>query len=308
MNSKVGVGKSTLFCNVAILLLILLSPVTSFAQDFNYLLKSTPGLVVKQWFNYLPTSKTGQVVMHDYYSLSYSEKWEQAEWVAYELTKKETSGSNKRTGDFREDRQVSTGSARLADYKGSGYVRGHLAPAGDMKFSSTAMSESFYLSNISPQKPEFNRGIWKKLESQVRTWAYRNVRIYVVTGGVLNSCDATIGSNEVGVPQYYYKVILDYKQPDIKAIALVLPNRKGTQPLSSYVESIDYVEDLTGIDFFPDLPDELENRLESNSDANKWTWKSAIGQCNGVTAKGNRCKRKVKHTPWYCSQHEEQRN
>ena len=227
-----------------------------------------------QNFNYLPTSTTNQIVHHTYFSLSYSDKYEQAEWVAYELTKEKVSGTIGRTNNFREDRKIHTGSATLSDYKGSGYDRGHLAPAGDMKFSSTAMSESFFMSNISPQNASFNRGIWKKLEEQVRTWAFENGHIYVITAGVLSLSSSSIGYNRIGVPDYYYKVILDYNEPEIKAIAFVLPNQKGTQQLSSYVTSIDYIESITGIDFFPELPDDLEKRLESKSYANQWSWKS----------------------------------
>ncbi|GAH82191.1 unnamed protein product, partial [marine sediment metagenome] len=126
------------------------------------------------------------IIRHTAYTLKYKEKYEQAEWVLYKLTAERVKGSYKRTNDFRPDPMVKTGSATLSDYKGSGYDRGHLAPAGDMKWSTTAMSESFYMSNMSPQNPGFNRGIWKKLEGQVRTWATDNEEIYIVTGPVLS--------------------------------------------------------------------------------------------------------------------------
>tara|TARA_B100001142_G_scaffold41284_1_gene36869 strand:+ start:2101 stop:2529 length:429 start_codon:yes stop_codon:yes gene_type:complete len=142
-----------------------------------------------------------------------------------------------------------------------------------MKFSREAMSESFYMSNMSPQNASFNRGIWRELEEQVRNWANENNHIYVITGGVLNSCSNYIGENQVGIPEYYYKIILDYNEPDIKAIALVLPNKKGDKDLSSYIKSIDYIEDITGIDFFPELPDPLEKSLESQASKYQWSWK-----------------------------------
>ena len=123
---------------------------------------------------------------------------------------------------------ISTGSASLPDYKGSGYDRGHLAPAGDMKWSTTAMSESFYMSNMSPQEPSFNRGIWNRLESQVRRWAIDNGSVYIATGGVLTDGLKTLGSNSVSVPQYYFKVILDYQEPDIKGIGFIIPNIANT--------------------------------------------------------------------------------
>ncbi len=116
----------------------------------------------------LPTSTTGQIVRHTYYTLSYSEKNEQAEWVYYELTPALIRGKQSRTDDYRPDSSVSTISAQLEDYRGSGYDRGHLCPAGDMKLNLTSMSETFYLSNCSPQDRDFNAGIWNDLEERVR--------------------------------------------------------------------------------------------------------------------------------------------
>ncbi|ACF14264.1 DNA/RNA non-specific endonuclease [Chloroherpeton thalassium ATCC 35110] len=228
--------------------------------------KLTPKTEAKQEpaaeLNYLPSATHGKIVAHQYYTLSYVEKHEQAEWVAYELTKAEALGTITRKDAFREDPSIQTGSATLDDYKKSGYDRGHLAPAADMKFSKEAMSESFFMSNMAPQKPSFNRGIWKELEEKVREWAVQNDRIYVVTGGVLTDGLSTIGADKVSVPKYFYKVVLDYTEPETKAIAFVLPNQNSKKPLSSFAVSIDSVEKLTGIDFFPALPDDAENALE----------------------------------------------
>ncbi|MBI4722685.1 MAG: DNA/RNA non-specific endonuclease [Candidatus Stahlbacteria bacterium] len=216
-------------------------------------------------FNYLPAyTSQDDIVKHTAYTLKYNEPYEQAEWVAYKLTAERVKGIAKRTDDFRSDPMVKTGSAELSDYKNSGYDRGHLAPAGDMKWSETAMYESFYMSNMSPQMPGFNRGIWKKLEDQVRDWAVENEEIYIVTGPILEAGLSTIGKNKVGVPNYFYKVILDYKKPEFKGIGFVLPNQSSQYPLESYTVSIDSVEALTGIDFFPAIPDSLENVIESS--------------------------------------------
>lgn len=223
-------------------------------------------------FDYLPASTTGSVIRHQYFSLSYHETHEQAEWVAYELTADEARGGHKRTNNFRPDDQINTGSATLADYKGSGFDRGHLAPAGDMAFSRQAMSQSFLMSNMSPQRPGFNRGIWRQLEEMVRVWAVENDQLYVVCGGVLENSLLAIGPNDVSVPRYYYKVLLDYQQPEIKAIAFLMPNKKGTKSLDQYVVTIDKVEQQTGIDFFPALPDHLENKLEQNVDLSQWSF------------------------------------
>ena len=231
-----------------------------------------------QEVDYLPTSTTGQIIEHTHYTLSYSEAHEQAEWVAYELTASEVNGSYDRTDNFRRDPEVETGSASLADFKGSGYDRGHLAPAGDMSFTHTAMSESFYLSNMTPMEAGFNRGIWRVLESQVRDWARNNGSVYVVTGPILNgSYKKEIGPNDVTVPTHYYKVILDYDKGDSKAIAFIFPNKKGTKSLEEYAVSIDKVEKRTGIDFFHELPDKIENELEESVSTDEWTFSSSSG-------------------------------
>ena len=269
-----------------------------------------------QQFNYLP-SASGEVVNHHHYTLSYAEKHEQAEWVAYELTRKEVYGSYQRTDNFREDIKITTGSAGLNDYKGSGYDRGHLAPAADMKFSSNAMSGSFFLSNMSPQDPSFNRGIWKKLEEQIRSWAIKDNQIYVVTGPVFKDNLGSIGKNHVTVPGYYYKVILDYQEPEIKAIALVLPNRKGGNQLKEYVITIDSLESLTGIDFYPALSDQLEEKLESEINLSGWSFEtisiiaknshSSTIQCKGIAkSTGKRCQKKTSDQSGYCHYHRDQ--
>jgi endonuclease G len=167
---------------------------------------------------------------------------------------------------------VTTGSAALSDYAGSGYDRGHLCPAEDMSFSIEAMSETFYLSNMSPQDPSFNRGIWSSLEGLVRDWAIAYDSIYVITGPVLTSNKGSIGANKVTVPKYFYKVILDYSQPGIKMIAFLLPNEKGILSLVQYAVTTDSVELVTGIDFFPALPDDIENMLESACEPEKWNF------------------------------------
>ena len=218
--------------------------------------------------NFLPTNN-GELVHHTYYSLSYSEQYEQAEWVFYEIKKKRTLGLVSRTNNFRSDNSVSTNSATLSDYKGSGFDRGHLAPAHDFSFNKDAMSESFYMSNMSPQNPSFNRGIWGNLESLVRSWG-TNSSIYVVTGPILDDCSTTIGTNNVCVPKYYYKVIYDPSEE--KMISFILPNEKGTKMLKSYVCTTDSLEEITNIDFFPILEDKLEKKLQEAKDISKWIW------------------------------------
>lgn len=222
--------------------------------------------------NYLPApSHEDELVKHTGYTLCYSEEHEQAKWVAYRLTSDMIKNSNEeRTNHFHEDPDVKTKSASLDDYKKSGYDRGHLCPAGDMGWTELTMKESFFMSNMSPQIPKFNRGIWKNLECEVRNWAKKNEEIYIVTAGVLKGKLKMIGKNQVAVPDYFYKVILDYHLPEYKAIAFVIPNKYTKKSMFSFAVSIDSVEHLTGIDFFPALPDSLENILESHIHLSKW--------------------------------------
>ena len=216
----------------------------------------------------LPTSTTHQIVRHTYYTLSYSEPNEQPEWVYYELTSDMVRGKQKRTDDYRPDEKVSTISSQLEDYKGSGYDKGHLCPAGDMKLSYTSMSESFFLSNMSPQNKEFNDGVWNDLENKVRSWALTKGKLYVVTAGVLTLNMGKIGPDGVTVPKYFYKVLYDSKNE--KMIAFLIPNENSPKPLSYFVVTVDSVQKLTGIDFFPELPNSLENSLESKLDISEW--------------------------------------
>ncbi|MCU4177663.1 DNA/RNA non-specific endonuclease [Carboxylicivirga sp. N1Y90] len=273
-------------------------------------------LAIPFWAQYQPSS-SGEVIEHTYFSLSFIEDHEQAEWVYYKLTHELVNGSQSRTDNFRPDPGISTGSATLEDYKGSGYDRGHLCPAGDMKINKTAMSETFYMSNMSPQAPSFNRGIWKKLEATVRNWAIIEDSIHIATAGVLSSNNSHISSNEVSVPEYYYKVI--YAPKAQKMIAFILPNQKSNVPLHSFIVSVNEVEALTGIDFFPQLPDSLENKLEAHSNTSLWSFKqyspspsntsnsSSAVQCLGIAkSTGNRCKKKTTNANGYCNAHKNQ--
>lgn len=221
----------------------------------------------------LPTyAPNDAIVEHDGYTLRYREAHEQADWVAYPLLATDITGEAERDQErFQPDPLVATGSALASDYTRSGYDRGHLAPAGDFKFSQRLTRESFYMSNISPQAPDFNRGIWKELEELVRRWAVRDNGLYVVTGPVLKPGLPTIGrQNEISVPKQYYKVILYCNnsataRPEIRMIGFLLKNEGSEKSLKQFVVPVDQIEQLTGIDFFPKLPDALEGQLESKA-------------------------------------------
>lgn len=226
----------------------------------------------------LPVPLQGeQIVKHTGYTLSYNEQYEQPSYVAYELNRNEVLGTYERADNFRPDKSVKTGSATLEDYKGSGFDRGHLAPAADFKWSEQAMDDTFYMSNMSPQEGSFNRGIWADLEAMVRVNAFYDEILYVVTGPVLTDGPyETIGENEVAVPNYYYKVLLDYTEPEKKAIGFILPNGKSTKKMEYYATSVDEVERITGIDFYPMLPDEIEAELEGSFDSSLWNFSTSL--------------------------------
>lgn len=223
---------------------------------------------------YLPSSTTGEVIKHKYFALSYSEEHEQAEWVAYELTRKSLKAPNvKRSGNFRPDPRVRKASASKRDYKGSGYDRGHLVPAGDMAFSNLSMSETFFMSNMSPQIRNFNSGVWRELEENVRDWGMKFGHLYIVTGPVLSrGIRDQIGGNDVSVPDEYFKVIMDLTEPEIKAIGFLIPNEVSTKHLSEYAVPINQIEDITGINFFANLIEDNreEEILEDMNDIQLW--------------------------------------
>lgn len=220
----------------------------------------------------LPEGRPGAfLLVKEHYLLQYNEEREQADWVAYELTRAEVKGEAPRRNRFFADPAVPTGSAALADYRKSGFDRGHLAPAADMKISEAAMADSFSLANMAPQRPGFNRGIWARLEGCVRTWAVEAGALYVVTGTLFVSPQPQeIGENGVDIADYFYKAVLDMREPEFKAAAFLLPHEQGLMDLGSFMISVDALEAAVGIDFFPALEDHLEARLEAELDPGAW--------------------------------------
>lgn len=268
----------------------------------------------------LPELKPNQTITyHTGFTLCYNKTHEQSNWVAYQLTSAETQGANERTNKFKPDPKIKGGTATDADYKQSGYDRGHLAPAADMAWSEKTMQESFYYSNMSPQVPGFNRGIWKKLEEQVRDWAVQFNEVYIATGPVLTNGLPYIGGNKVSVPNLYYKALLVYGNKGKQAIAFVLPNQASQQPLVSYVVSIDSLENLTGINFFAALQDDEEALIEANVHTTLWGLQTSTQkqnttekrgeatQCKGFSKSSNApCKLRTTNANGYCHHHQNQ--
>lgn len=226
----------------------------------------------------LPIISSGcasQHITHSAYTLSYNKDYKVPNWVFYELLREELAGEAERSNKFRQDPFVASNeSATLKDYQKSGYDRGHIAPAADFNWNSEAKDESFFLTNMCPQHPSFNRGIWKSLEEQVRGWAVRDSAICVVAGPILPIDNAgnfhTIGVGQVVVPALFYKIVFSAFKEKPSMIGFVMPNEKSNADLQSFAVSVDSIERLTQIDFFPILPDNLENEIESLVDLNDW--------------------------------------
>jgi endonuclease G, mitochondrial len=219
---------------------------------------------------YIPSSKTNtEIVRHTAFILNYREEYELASWVLHKLVKEAAYGREQRSNEFIPDRKVESGSAITQDYSRSGYDRGHLCPAGDFRHDKQLQDETFYMSNMAPQVPDFNRGIWNDLENKVRSWVKKRGELIIVTGPILKKGLPTIGRmNQIAVPEKFYKIIYDPENEE--AIAFLFPNEGSVELVKSFTVSIDELETLTGIDFFAKLPDSLEQKIEVNNNVDDW--------------------------------------
>ncbi|MFZ5553846.1 MAG: DNA/RNA non-specific endonuclease [Bacteroidota bacterium] len=217
----------------------------------------------------LRSSQKTTVIKHRAMVLSYNEHHEQSEWVMHVILPDIATGNVSRTNDFREDSLVATGTAVKSDYWYSGYDRGHLAPSADFRWSATALSESYFYSNMSPQKPELNRERWSQAEDLLRAYVIKhNSPLIVVTGPVLHDTLKQIGDNKVSVPALFYKAAFDPKTGN--AIGLVMPNLECEYPVLSYLVPIDSIEKLTGLDFFSSVSKEKQNAFEALKNPDPW--------------------------------------
>ncbi len=211
--------------------------------------------------------RSEQLLLRDGYFVSYNKDWKIANWVAWHLTKAHTYGDNLRDDMvFKEDTEVPFPRATDEDYYSSTYDRGHLCPSGDNKWDRRAQIQSFLFTNICPQNHGLNKGDWNDIEILCRQWARKYGDVYIVTGPVFNGGVKTrIGKHGVAVPDSLFKVVL-CTNPYARAIGFLVPNKGGHRDLRTYVTPVDEIERITGIDFFPNLKDDTENKVEAADD------------------------------------------
>lgn len=218
-----------------------------------------------------PKGTPEQILERTGYVASYNKTNLLPNWVAWHLTAERTEGSAKRSGvDFAEDTEVPEPRATDWDYYNSGYDRGHMCPAADNKWSKKAMEESFLFTNMCPQNGNLNRGDWNEMEMACRKWAKKYGDLYIVCGPILyKGKHKTIGKNKVVVPEAFFKVVLRTGD-NPQAIGFIYKNTSGNRPKDSYVNTVDEVERITGIDFFSSLPDNVEKNVEATADIANW--------------------------------------
>lgn len=218
-------------------------------------------------------SKSDILIEHEGFALLYDTKTLCPRWVAWELTAEETRGRVSRQNvDFKEDSKVPKEYQVASwDYNGGGYGRGHMCPAGDMKWSQEAMQDCHYMTNICPQTAELNKTWWEHLERACRQWARQEGAVQIVCGPIFSENPKHFGKkHRMAVPRAFYKVVLSLKKGNEKAIGFFYTNDDAIQPMEDAVRSVDDIERLTGIDFFSSLPDEQEDRLEAMADLRDW--------------------------------------
>ena len=214
----------------------------------------------------------GRVLKREGYTTSYNAEWRIPNWVAWCLTRDHATGPFKRPKmAYHEDVEVAEPRAKLDDYKGSHYSRGHMCPSGDNKWDATAQNQSFLLTNMCPQDRTLNGGDWNELEMRCRRWAERYGEVYIVAGPIVSKSNPeTIGRNHVVVPDKFFKVVL-CTEGTPRALGFIYDNRQDHhKKMREYVVSVDEVERITGLDFFSALPDDVERRIEEHADLDKW--------------------------------------
>lgn len=214
-----------------------------------------------------PLSDT--LLRYDAFDVHFNSVHGVANCACYELTANELHGDAERPNEFMADERVK-GCPQPTDYAGSGMDRGHLVPAADLKWNEAALQQSFLLTNICPMTKPLNEGGWAKLEEKVREWAVRDSALLVFSGPIVAKSDTTMAHSRVKVPSRYYKIVMAPCVRPMRVIAFIYPNGHCAGRLEQYAVSVDEVEQATGLDFFPTLPDDQERRLESGVKLEAW--------------------------------------
>ncbi|MFM7748685.1 MAG: DNA/RNA non-specific endonuclease [Bacteroidota bacterium] len=297
----------------------------AFLVEGGYAQSKKGGSLVLQDFHPALMRSSSQVVLLKYiaYDAGYSVEDVQPAWVGYRLNRNRVGGYAERANKFQREPRLRGLDANDRDYAGSGFDKGHLVPAADMAWSVQSMMESFSYANVSPQLPGFNRGIWKRLESQVRDWAATltaddTVGLWVWSGPVLSENSTLSNVGRLRVPEAFYKVV--YHPAEERVAALLLPHSNSKASLLGYLVSVDSLEKVTGMDFLRGLPDQKEARLESQVCESCWTWSSKASTssripranqtsdsqamtCAGITKAGKPCRNKTRDASGYCHHH-----
>ncbi len=208
------------------------------------------------------------------YTVSFNPHTNIPNWVAWELNPERLVERESRSDKFVPDPDIEMRKAITTDeYKGTGWDRGHMCPAGDNRWHWRAMDESFYMTNICPQNHNLNRGDWKELEEACRRWASREP-VYIACGPILYKQPkyGYIGKkHQIRVPDAFFKVVLTgVESGHPRAVGFIYKNESGNYKRDKYVNSIDEVERITKLDFFSPLPDRIEERIEATYDLADW--------------------------------------
>ena len=215
----------------------------------------------------------GEMLHYPGFDVFFSNTHRQPYYSAWVLTPRHASATAvSRSNNFRPDPDVKN-SPKLTDYKRSGYDRGHMAPSADFKYSQEAQDATFFLTNMSPQHNSLNTKAWANLEDQCRAWAKRDSTIIIVTGPILSDkLTQTIGESKITVPDRYFKVVLaPYANPP-RAIGFIMPNQYVEGGVQATAMTVDQVEEITGYDFFSELPDDIEEQIESTAKYSLWQY------------------------------------
>lgn len=207
------------------------------------------------------------------FKIGWSDTLRHPVWCAYHVTRDARYENAKRPG-FTKDRSLSRTPAP-GDYTKSGYDRGHMVPnyAIVTRYGEEAQKLTFCMSNIAPQTPALNRGVWREFEHRIADlWTARYGEIWVVVGCIsATSNRETIGGSDIDVPTAYYQIVIAQEGMDVRALAVLFDQSVGWKAWAArHLVTIDELESLTGLDFNPELPSFLQEPLESDLPSRLW--------------------------------------